>query len=433
MTSPASTGDDLLKQGIAAVRAGRQDEARQKLMRVVELDEENEQAWLWLSGVVESNADRRVCLENVLTINPANAAAQKGLRLLDERAPKAHREHCPHCKAELPATGNFCVACHQPVLIACPNCRGYVEIVTHKCRQCGTVLGDYHDHNNYYLGLADAYLKHDNYPLAQWAIEQVSQGVPDAEALSHMAELYLRLDKPERAIDLYRQASERDPKNATPYLKLGDLYRQQDRREEMQEVYRAALRRLPEQPEILLAWATAIAERRDSTDAAIDLLERALKQQPDDDAAHLLLARLYTRADNQVVATLHYRRVTALAAPGSGLADDAQRELTLLRHADPDGWGEFTRHALGLMLCPIFAALANAQLSPLKIDLLSWVLLGIALCASSLWVSSTYMPRNPITLKLFGPHESQRLHSPGWSAFAKLVWVLAFVIIVFRA
>ncbi|HSD83689.1 MAG TPA: tetratricopeptide repeat protein [Anaerolineae bacterium] len=433
MTSEPSTIDALLKQGIAAARAGRKDEARQQLLQIIELDEENEQAWLWLSGVVESDADRRVCLENVLTINPANAAAQKGLRLLDERAPKPHRERCPHCKAELPSTGNFCTACHQPVLIACPNCRGYVEIVTRKCTHCGTLLGDYHDRNNYYLGLADAYLQHDNFPLAQWATEQVGLGVPDAEALSHMAELYLHLGKPERTVDLYRQASERDPQNVAPYLKLADLYRQQDRREEMQEVYRAALRHLPEQPEILRAWAQAVADRRDSINEAIDLLERVLQQQPDDDAAHLLLARLYNRSDNPVSATTHYRRTVALAAPGSGLAAEAQRELTQLHHNDPDGWGEFTRHALGLMLCPICAALANAQLSPLKIDLLSWALLGVSLVASVLWISSADMPRNPITLKVFGPHEPQRLNSLGWSSLAKSVWAVAFIIIVFRA
>jgi hypothetical protein len=129
----------------------------------------------------------------------------------------------------------------------------------------------------------------------------------------------------------------------------------------------------------------------------------------------------------------HYRSVVTLAAPESSLAQEAQRELTLLRHADPDGWGEFSRHTVGLMLCPLFAALANAQLSPLKIDLLSWALLGVALCASVLWVSSADMPRNPITLKLFGPHAPQRLHSPGWSTLAKLGWVVTFVLIVFRA
>jgi tetratricopeptide (TPR) repeat protein len=433
MTSSASDSNDLLKQGIAAARAGRTDEARQKLMRVIELDEQNEQAWLWLSGVVESNADRRLCLENVLTLNPANTAAQKGLRLLDERAPRMRRERCPHCKADLPATGNFCAACHQPVLIACPNCRDYAEIVTRKCHHCGFPLGDYHDHNNYYLGLADAYQEHNSYPLAEWALEQVTLGVPDAAALLRMADLYLRLGKTERASEFYRQASERDPRNATPYLKLADLYRQQDRLEDVQQVYQAALRHLPEDPAILLAWAHTLADRRVAIPEAINLLERAVKQRPADAEAQLLLARLYNRSDNVVLAAAHYRRVTALAAPESSLAQEAQRELTLLRHAEPDGWGEFTRHTLGLMLCPILAALANAQLSPLKIDLLSWVLLSLALCASMLWVSSADMPRNPVTLKVLGLRNPQRLHTPGWIALASFMWAVTFVTLVFRA
>jgi hypothetical protein len=75
----------LLQQGIAAAKAGRKDQARQILIQVTELDERNEQAWLWLSGVVESLEDRRICLENVLAINPGNTAAQAGLRLLDKQ------------------------------------------------------------------------------------------------------------------------------------------------------------------------------------------------------------------------------------------------------------------------------------------------------------------------------------------------------------
>jgi tetratricopeptide (TPR) repeat protein len=433
MSSSAPSVDDLLKQGIAAFRAGRKGEARQKLMLVVELDEQNEQAWLWLSGVVESNADRRVCLENVLTINPDNTAAQKGLRLLDERASYARRERCPHCKAELPATGNFCAACHQPVLIACPYCHDYVEIVTRKCHHCGFLLGDYHDHNNYYLELASAYLEHNNFPLSQWALEQVAQGVPDAEALLRMADLYRRLGQTERAIEFYSQASERDPKNLTPYLKLGEIYHQQDRREDMQAIYEAALRQSPENPTILHAWSDAIVDRREATTEAIQLLERVVKQQPDDIETHQQLARLYIRVDDAAAAAAHYRRVTALAAPNSGLTQEAQRELALLHHGAPDGWGEFIRHLLGLMLCPIFAALANAQLSPLKIDLLSWGLLVLALGASVLWISSADMPRNPITLKFFGPHDPQRLHALSWSTLAKFLWGMTFILLVFRA
>jgi hypothetical protein len=55
-------------------------------MQLVELDERNELAWLWLSEVVDDPGEREVCLENVLTINPGNAAARRKLEALRRRA-----------------------------------------------------------------------------------------------------------------------------------------------------------------------------------------------------------------------------------------------------------------------------------------------------------------------------------------------------------
>jgi hypothetical protein len=68
-----------LRQGIAAAKAGDAERARELLLQVVDADEYNEQAWLWLSSVVESDADREVCLENVVAINPDNNLAKAGL------------------------------------------------------------------------------------------------------------------------------------------------------------------------------------------------------------------------------------------------------------------------------------------------------------------------------------------------------------------
>jgi hypothetical protein len=79
------TDNDLLKQGIAALNAGRKAEARKLLMQVVKQDKHNEMAWLWLSGAVDAKDDRRTCLENVLTINPNNTIARRGLALLNAR------------------------------------------------------------------------------------------------------------------------------------------------------------------------------------------------------------------------------------------------------------------------------------------------------------------------------------------------------------
>ena len=76
----------LLAAGIRAARVNQHDKARDLLMRVLELDEENEEAWLWLSSSVEDIEDKRVCLQNVLTLNPENAIAPLRLQELADRS-----------------------------------------------------------------------------------------------------------------------------------------------------------------------------------------------------------------------------------------------------------------------------------------------------------------------------------------------------------
>ncbi len=70
---------ELLARGIDAARANQRDRARELLMQVVDQDEHNVTAWLWLSGVVDDLEDREICLENVLALDPENDVARRGL------------------------------------------------------------------------------------------------------------------------------------------------------------------------------------------------------------------------------------------------------------------------------------------------------------------------------------------------------------------
>lgn len=101
--SPSSLSQNsksLLKSGIAAAKAGQRERACTFLRRVVEYDEENIPAWLWLSGVVESLDERRTCLEQVLALDPQNAVARKGLaQIHKERMAKLLREGIAAAKA----------------------------------------------------------------------------------------------------------------------------------------------------------------------------------------------------------------------------------------------------------------------------------------------------------------------------------------------
>lgn len=76
--------EQWLQEGITAAKAGQYKQARLLLLDLVEQDQTNEAAWFWLYQVFERQEDKRVCLENLITINPRNEWAQT--ELLRQRA-----------------------------------------------------------------------------------------------------------------------------------------------------------------------------------------------------------------------------------------------------------------------------------------------------------------------------------------------------------
>ncbi|TET50293.1 MAG: hypothetical protein E3J64_08420, partial [Anaerolineales bacterium] len=76
---------DPLEQGIAALRAGDTAKARHHLSLAVQRAPRDEKAWLWLSGAMDSDEERLKCLKRVLSINPANVAAQRGVAEVEKR------------------------------------------------------------------------------------------------------------------------------------------------------------------------------------------------------------------------------------------------------------------------------------------------------------------------------------------------------------
>ena len=74
--------DQTTQQGIAALKRGDKVRARQLLIEAAKQNPDNVQAWLWLSGAVETDRERVHCLQQVLRLNPDNQAAAKGLARL---------------------------------------------------------------------------------------------------------------------------------------------------------------------------------------------------------------------------------------------------------------------------------------------------------------------------------------------------------------
>lgn len=132
MAASASELAAWLQAGIAAVQRGERAAGRALLLRVVEQDEHNEPAWLWLSQAVDDPADVRVALENVLAVNPANAQAQARLRELDAGP-------LDQWQALLPATGvEPDDGLDDP--LQCPACGRPTAETDHRCPACGQTL-----------------------------------------------------------------------------------------------------------------------------------------------------------------------------------------------------------------------------------------------------------------------------------------------------
>ncbi len=384
------TQPDLLQRGIEAARAKRNAEARELLMQVVQLDEQNEQAWLWLSGVVESFDDRRVCLENVLALNPGNSRAQAGLRWLDEHAPTpaAFVEHCPHCEAPLPASGQTCPKCKQPVLIVCPHCGEFTEIRKAQCVHCGDFFGDFTQRTKFYITLANAYVAEGKLSTAQWALDQALASTPHAaQDWARIAEVRIKLDRPGDAIAAYQQALSRAPDDVALQLSLHDLYRKSQLDAEAQAVRDQMLRQFQGDHDQLITLGQALMDRRLPPTEALKFYQRAIELQPQNVVTRLQIGALCFDSSDAATARQHFAEAVKLTDAKSTLGQQARQALARTksaRRAGDDSGNDRVRQTLGPLSISIMAALANAQLS-LNIRPLSWVALIGSGVGAYLW------------------------------------------------
>ncbi len=356
MTASSETAE-LLQRGIAAARAGRKVEASRLLMQVVERDEHNEQAWLWLSGVVDSLDDRRVCLENVLALNPNHSAALAGLRHLDQAAAAEARsrvppppsgaqpaapaagELCPFCLKPLPATGTKCPQCGGPLLVVCPACGEYADVQQPLCATCGQSIGDYRQGAAYFLSLAQASLARGRHEATLQALGHAeSRAGDDAPTLGEIAALYEQLGR----LDLAAQAAERAaaaaPQSAAAYARLSSIYQQQGQIRPAQAAMRKAAE-LSADPAVQLELARLYLDEDGTVTEAVALLGQMIKAKPMNAQAHLLLGDAYRKQGNEDRARRSYQDAARLAPADSQAGIEARSRLAIYEPAPPSAMG----------------------------------------------------------------------------------------------
>jgi hypothetical protein len=133
----------LLTMGIRAAKEKRREEACEILLHVIERDQYNEHAWLWLSGVVDDPRDMQVALANALTINPTNEQARKGLDMLRQRHGNLLQpdEEPPAAPDEAPIAVGVPLDEDLPPgaigeTLACYKCNSEINDVAETCWNC---------------------------------------------------------------------------------------------------------------------------------------------------------------------------------------------------------------------------------------------------------------------------------------------------------
>jgi tetratricopeptide (TPR) repeat protein len=431
MTDAAS--QELLKKGMAAAKAARQEsaspeqveryrrQARSLLTRVLKMNKNNVQAWLWLSTVVDTPREQQACLKNVLALEPTNKHARAGLARLEQAtslvtpppanvardragnqnaaepspaaSPKITRlkkrpiarlqpspgrtaakkePGCPFCEQSISSIDTTCPHCGLRLVMNCPVCGQTVEVEHAACDSCGQKMGNYQTPENYFARLGQGYLKKGRSDDAVTAWQMVEILNPD------FPKLYLRLgqaqlgqERPDRAMASLQRALEKTPDNAEVHFTLAEMMRLRAEREKAFDYYRVVIRLDPKHG---LAW--------------------------------LRMAGIYQQVGAKKEAVKAYRQAVKLLPPESEESIQARANLEQFEPKMPEamatGWPELIRQVTGPILICLMAVLFDSGLRPWWIQLTGWLALSLAIFGAFLFVSGSSLPRNPVMQVVVG-------------------------------
>lgn len=412
--SPRGSGDaltfasELVQQGIAASKSGDKRRARELLTQAVQVDPQNEQAWLWLSDTMTDVVFRRICLEKVLAINPANVVARTGLGTLAERpavpepqepdpppAPPPDVDHAPPtpvpnllrpsnsppASPPAPPAGSacpwcgtrvssqivlMCPACDHPLEFECPDCGESVPLEVRECPHCGRVIGDFARQRPAYLsGLGEAYratgLPDKALPVYRYLLE-----IQPQSALFHvrLSELYDQLEQSEQSAAEAERAVELDPLNPEALYRLGHWYVKSGQHEKAGALAARLTQLQNRSPRLTLLLGDLEYERREYPTALRAYLQaRAVKgfdqefDAPTRAMVHYRLGEMYRLAEELQSALKSYQACR-----------DTQADLYEVR--DAQHWVDTIRPPLPLQASRSHMETLRAMIGPL---LLVWL------------------------------------------------------------
>ncbi len=398
----------LIREAVVSAKAGNKAWARDCLSRVLRMDPRNEAAWLWLSSVLETPAEKRFCLEKVLSINPDNVQAQAGLRYLGQqskspaaiaRLPK--RTICPMCGEPNEPHAFQCANCGQDLFVICPACGERVDIDRITCSACNQEVGVSADGPAYFFHLGELYLQHGQPKRALEAWDKTLFLNPEYPRVVEVAaEAFLATGQRDLAFQSLERAIQETPDvehRRELRLRLANYHREVGHTEEARRLYQELLREDQEKREAHADLYTEMGrffQRNKDSEAARHYYEMAIALDENLYDVHYALAELLLRDGYELRALNVFRW---LAAQDAGPAEQARARIAELRPPVPDAfrnrWSETIRGTARFFLAGLLLLLLYVVGSQTPSP---WKALGLIpiTIAGYLLTAATATPRN---------------------------------------
>ncbi len=130
--------DQLIQDGILAVKNGNRSLAKKLLDQAALINNSDSRIWIWLSATTDDLQERRSYLERAVAIDPSNAAAKRGLLMINEKLDQAHL--VPEGEGLAPHEPSQPVEAFIKTYL-CPNCGASISYDVHEitlvCQFCG--------------------------------------------------------------------------------------------------------------------------------------------------------------------------------------------------------------------------------------------------------------------------------------------------------
>jgi len=296
----------MLREAMYALRHGDRVRARDMLTRLLKTDERNPTYWVWLSAVVDTQKERVYCLQMAIKVDPENAAAKRGLRILgalppDDSIPPFPLNHPRQWEEKLiipqepkekkrgwanPVVRLFIVLLIAVVVLgglyygwayvlpnnAVPQLRTPTHHPTFTLPQTPTITPTYRTPTPTFLGptplwmfLASTYTPTPLYVMTEHPV--ISRSAFEAGIRFLGAEDYTN------ALVLFQQAISLEPDAPDLHYYIGETYREQGDNRSARDAYQEAINLDPNFAPAFLGRARATLGLNPNTDVSSDLDE----------------------------------------------------------------------------------------------------------------------------------------------------------------